>query len=428
MDFTSKRVTVIGLGKSGIAVAKLLARNGCRVKITEAGDQSSLRLRAEEMKKIGISAELGGHREDFYSDAQWMVPCPGVKPDAGPLQWAKRNRIPILSEMEVAYRFTPCPVIGITGTNGKTTTTTLIGRILASAGWKVRVGGNIGTPLSDFAAELAPQHWVVLEISSFQLEYIERFRPKIAVLLNMTTNHLDHHQNKEEYFAMKARITECQRADDWLILNAKDERLRKVAEKSRAGVLFFNGEGDTEYANDNFKAAAAVAKVLGIPEGIVSRTLRDFKGIEHRLEEVLVVDGVRFINDSKSTSVDSLRWALQNLPAPVHLIAGGRDKGGDFTELNEFLRQKVRRIILIGEAAEKLRKDWSRLEIPVELACSLKESAELAYRNSPAGTSVLLSPGCASFDMFQSYEDRGNQFKRVVMEISKRETANAPGR
>ena len=419
MVFPYKRVTIIGLGKSGIAVAKLLARNGYQVKITEANDQPALRLQAEEMQKIDISVELGSHRENFYSDAEWIVPCPGVKPNAAPLQWAKQRKIPIYSEMEIAYRFTPCPIVGITGTNGKTTTTTLVGEILKNGGRQVAVGGNIGTPLSAFVDRLTPRHWVVLEVSSFQLEYIKEFHPKIAVLLNFTTNHLDHHQNINEYFAMKNRITECQREDDWLVLNANDPWSEKVAQRSRAHVLFFNNKEDQEYVNDNYKAAVSITQILGISKTIIDQTLRDFKGIEHRLEEVMVLEGIRFINDSKSTSVASLQWALRSIPAPIHLIVGGRDKGGDFGELNPLIQEKVRRVLLIGEAAEKLRKTWQESGVPLETAVSLKEAVMLAHQGAEAGVSVLLSPGCASFDMFENYEDRGWQFKAIVHQLAK---------
>jgi UDP-N-acetylmuramoylalanine--D-glutamate ligase len=425
MDIQGKRITIIGLGKSGVAIAKLLARNGYQVKITEASDRPMLRPWAEEMHKIGVSVELGGHREDFYSDAEWVIPCPGVKPNAAPLQWARQKKIPIYSEMEIAYRYAPCPIIGITGTNGKTTTTTLVGEILKNAGWQVSVGGNIGAPLSAFVDQLMPRHWVVLEISSFQLEYIERFRPKIAAFLNFTANHLDHHQNIAEYFAMKNRITECQTEDDLLVLNAEDPWSEKVVNKSKARVFFFNNGRDREYANDNYKAAALIARILGIPKAIIDQTLLDFKGIEHRLEEVAVLDGIRFINDSKSTSVASLRWALRNVPAPIHLIVGGRDKGGDFGELNPLIQEKVRRVLLIGESTQKLQRAWRESGVSVETAVSLKEAVVLAHQEAEAGTSVLLSPGCASFDMFENYEDRGRQFKAIVHRLDEEITAHA---
>lgn len=421
----NKRVTVIGLGMSGVAVAKLLARNGYQVKITEASDRPMLRPWAEEMLKIGVSVELGGHREDFYSDAEWVIPCPGVNPNAAPLQWARQEKIPIYSEMEIAYRYAPCPIIGITGTNGKTTTTTLVGEILKNAGRQVSVGGNIGTPLSAFVDRLTPRHWVVLEISSFQLEYIERFRPKIAAFLNFTANHLDHHQNIAEYFAMKNRITECQTEDDLLVLNAENPWSEKVVNKSKARIFFFNNGRDREYANDNYKAAALIARILGIPKAIINQTLLDFKGIEHRLEEAAVLNGIRFINDSKSTSLASLRWALRNVPAPIHLIAGGRDKGGDFGELNPLIQEKVRRVLLIGEAKEKLRRSWRGSGAPLEAAVSLEDAVMLAHQGAEAGTCVLLSPGCASFDMFVSYEDRGRQFKMIVHRLTEERTAHA---
>lgn len=425
MSLPYEKVTIIGLGKSGVAVAKLLARNGYQVKITEASDHPMLRLQAEEMRRIGVSVELGGHREDFYSDAKWIIPCPGVKPNAAPLQWARQKKIPIYSEMEIAYRYAPCPIIGITGTNGKTTTTTLVGEILRNAGWRVVVGGNIGAPLSAFVDQLTPRHWVVLEISSFQLEYIKEFRPKIAALLNFATNHLDYHQNINEYFAAKSRITECQREDDWLVLNADDPWSEKVVNKSKAHVFFFNNGRDRAYGNDNDKAAALIARILGIQKAIIDQTVRDFKGIEHRLEEVAILEGIRFINDSKSTSVASLRWALRNVPAPIHLIAGGRDKGGDFGELNPLIQEKVRRVLLIGESTQKLQRAWRGSGVSVETAVSLKEAVVLAHQEAEAGTSVLLSPACASFDMFESYEDRGRQFKAIVHRLAEEITAHA---
>ena len=418
MIIQNKKVTVIGLGKSGVAVAQLLAKDGCQVKVTEIRDQPSVRAQAEELTEMGIAVELGRHQESFYADAEVIVPCPGVKPDSAPIHWAKRNRIPILSEMEVACRKTSSPIIGITGTNGKTTVTTLVGEVLKSAGKTVKVGGNIGTPLSVFVEEVAFDQWIVLEISSFQLEYTEQFRPKVAVILNITPDHLDHHKDMEEYFSMKARITERQTSDDFLLLNAKDLRLSPLAEKSSARSYFFNDGRDNQYPNDNLKAAALTGKILGIPEQIIQKTFSRFKGVEHRLEEVGIRNGVRFINDSKSTNVDSLRWALENVPAPIHLIAGGRDKGGNFSELNPLIREKAKKIVLIGESAEKLKKIWAGLGIPIKTADSLKSAILFAYQETLSGAAVLLSPGCASFDMFSNYEDRGRQFKQFIHELS----------
>ena len=419
MTSLPKKVTVIGLGKSGVAIAKLLARERYQVKVTEASNNAVLQIHAEELTKLGIAVELGGHRESFYRDTELMVPCPGVKPTAEPIQWAKRDRIPILGEMEVAYRYTPCPIVGITGTNGKTTVTMLIGEVLKNAGRLVKVGGNIGTPLSAFVNELTANHWVVLEISSFQLEYIEQFRPKIAVLLNFTPDHLDHHRDLNEYFEMKSKITQYQRPEDYLILNAKDKWLKSIKGKSRAQLLFFNQEKENESLNENEKAVVLIGSILGIPKQIIYETLQNFKGVEHRMEEIIVWENIRFVNDSKSTNVDSLRWALQNTLAPLHLIAGGRDKGGDFSQLNSLLKEKAKRVVLIGEAKGKLLNAWKELAIPLNQVDSLETAVVCACENSLPGTTILLSPGCASFDMFQNYEERGHQFKKIVHEMVK---------
>lgn len=424
MSLSYKRVTVIGLGKSGVAVAKLLAGKGYRVKVSEAGDDPLLRGRAEALRELRISAEVGGHRESFYGDAQALIPSPGVKPDAAPVQWAKRRGIPVLSELEVACRYAPCPVIAITGTNGKTTVTALVGEILKNAGKQCLVGGNIGTPLSDFVDQLTPDHWVVLEVSSFQLEYIERFRPRIAAILNFTPDHLDHHRDLEEYFGMKARITERQGPGDWLVLNDKDSKLKEVRDMSKAQVLFFNDGADDGYSNENERAVALIGRVLDISDEVIAQTLKRFKGVEHRLEEVISLHGIRFVNDSKSTNVDSLRWGLGNTPAPIHLIAGGRDKGGDFSTVKSQIREKVRRLVLMGEAKEKLQNAWDRLGIPLILANSLEEAVRAACQDAPGGTTVLLSPGCASFDLFKNYEDRGRQFKERVGRITEEMTGH----
>ena len=417
MDFTGRKITVIGLGKSGCAVARLLRTNGAEVQLSELDDNSLLRAQAQELEKIGIEVELGAHSKNFFESTDVIVPSPGVKPTSEPIQWAKENGIPIYSEMEVAYRFCPSGIIAITGTNGKTTVTTLVGQMLKNAGRPVVVGGNIGIPLSDLVSQVTPSHWTVLEVSSFQLEYIEQFKPRIAVILNFTTDHLDHHRDVDEYFAMKARITQNQKPEDWLVLNARDTRLQKLIGKTHAQIRLFNHLGGKRNANDNTRAVALIGEILDIPTEIIDQTLQNFKGVKHRLEEVAIVDGIRFINDSKSTNVDSLRWALQNVPSPIHLIAGGRDKGGDFSELSPLIREKTKRILLIGEAKEKLQGAWKDLGIPMTLADSLKSAILLAYRESPVGTNLLLSPGCASFDMFRNYEDRGDQFKAIVYEL-----------
>ncbi|HSV44142.1 MAG TPA: UDP-N-acetylmuramoyl-L-alanine--D-glutamate ligase [Candidatus Bathyarchaeia archaeon] len=419
MDFHNKRITVVGLGKSGQAAARLCHQRGARVFLSEYSPidkiDAGFRCWISEQK---IDAEFGGHSRERIEQSDLLVVSPGVPADADPIRWAKAAGILVIGEVELGFRVCPCPVIAVTGSNGKTTVTTLIGRVLEAAGRKVFVGGNIGRPLCDHVEGLTPDHWAILEISSFQLETIQQFRPQVAVLLNISQNHLDRHADMQEYIQAKARIFENQTSGDFAVLNARETVCCDLAGTVKSQVAWFNEEkaGTIVDSNPNFSAVRAVAGVLGISRECCDQVFQSFKGIEHRLESVAVVNGVEYINDSKSTTTEATRWALLRLEAPIVWICGGRDKNLDFSVLREMVTQKVRTIIAIGEARAKIQGVFDGYA-PVECFTDFKLAIEAAARVAVKGDRVLLSPMCASFDMFDNFEHRGREFKRLVKQL-----------
>ncbi|HOW42544.1 MAG TPA: UDP-N-acetylmuramoyl-L-alanine--D-glutamate ligase [Candidatus Omnitrophota bacterium] len=413
--FKDKRITVVGCARSGGACANLLQRLGARVSVTDNATDPVVQRQARSVLSSGIAVEFGVHTPGFVSGADMVVISPGVPDTAAPIRWARERSIPIVSEIEVAWMLCPAPVIAVTGSNGKTTTTTLIGRVLAAAGKKTFVCGNIGTPFTGEVGSIQPQDWVVLEISSFQLEHIRTFKPKIALILNINPNHLDRYPGMREYAAAKERIALNQDATDFLVLNAGDSALKEIASRARAPkAVYFTG---SPRRNQNQAAVEAVASILGIAPAVCAQVFDDFKGIEHRMEMVRQINRISFINDSKATTVESAVWALQNLACPVVLIAGGRDKGLDYRPILELARQKVKRVILIGEARAKIRAALSDA-LSVQEAGSLEEAVAQAYRAAAPGDCVLLSPMCASYDMFKDYEERGRKFKQAVLALN----------
>ena len=423
MDVSAKTVTVIGLAKSGRAAAELLRFKHARVRISEQQPDSAM---DPEIRKWisanGFECEWG-HREDFIRQSDLLIVSPGVRIGSRPLQWARKHHIPVWSEVELAYRFCPCPIIAVTGSNGKTTVSTLIHQILSRAGYSSVLCGNIGTPFSAQVQNLEPTNWVVLEISSFQLETVDRFKPHIAVFLNFSANHLDRHRDLEEYFSAKKRIFMNQDAGDHGVLNADDGRLKALAAELRAQVHFFNAEASDEIdmdPNPNFRAAYRVARLLGISKEIIQELWDGFQGVEHRLEKVRVLEEVVFVNDSKATTAEAGRWALERIPQPVIMICGGRDKNIDFSFLRNLVAQKVRKMIVIGEASLKLKTVFEKF-VDVQSAPDLASAVSQAYRSAQKGDCVLLSPMCASFDMFQNFEERGRVFKQLVKNLKMRD-------
>ncbi|MEW6097313.1 MAG: UDP-N-acetylmuramoyl-L-alanine--D-glutamate ligase [bacterium] len=448
LDIKDKKVIVLGLAKSGISAAKLLLKKGAKVKISDSKPSAQLQEEITLLKDLDI--ETGGHNESSLIDCELIVTSPGVPVDIPFLRKANSLNIPIISEMELAYQYLQQNlVIAITGTNGKTTTTTLIGEILKTAKQKVVVAGNIGNPLSEVVDKIDKDYLVVVEISSFQLQTIKKFRPHISVFLNFTPDHLDRHKNLDEYLKAKARIFENQAHKDFMVLNADDSTIMEVSKQFAPKPLYFsmtkkdfkNGiwieqnqiisrfkgnENNICQTQDialigphnleNILAAIGVSIILNIDLEAVRKTLRGFKGVEHRLEEVACINGIRFINDSKATNVDSVIVALRSFDKPIILIAGGRGKGCDYSRLNHLLSTKVKALILLGEAKDEIAKQVDFNDIfKVQ---DLHDAVELSYKLAKPKDTILLSPACASYDMFKNFEERGRVFKEEVAKLS----------
>lgn len=408
--YKNKKVVVIGLARSGMAAANLLKDLGAIVSVTDSGNNPALLSKAEDLRAKGIAVEIGRHTADFIRGRDLAVVSPGVNPKSPALAWVGEFNIPLISEIELAWSICPAEVIATTGTNGKTTVTTLIAAVLIAAGKKAVALGNIGRPFCEEARSLKAGDFVSLEASSFQLETIDRFRPKISLILNLTCDHLDRYKDMSEYLAAKKRIFKNQSADDYLVLNYDDPALMPLAKEARAKPVFFRQGNDL---NPNQLAVAAVCGILGIKREIYLKVFAEFKGVEHRMEKVDNINGIDFINDSKATNVDSTVWALNNTFQPAILIAGGRDKNSDYQIIADLVRQKVRLLVLIGEARDKIRKAMEGV-LPMLEASSMEEAVGLGFRQARPGDCVILSPMCASFDMFDNYEHRGRVFKDAV--------------
>lgn len=410
--FKNKKVTMVGLARSGLACANLLSALGAQVSVTEIQDsqltrENSTRLRAN------IKFELGKHTPDFIKNRDLLVVSPGVTNTAWPIIWARQFAIPVISEIEVAGILCVGTVIAITGTNGKTTVVTLIGKVLEQAGKRVFVCGNIGQPFCQDLEKIEAGDFVVLEVSSFQLENISTFKPKISCILNFSSNHLDRYANMQDYLQAKKRIFVNQDSSDYLILNYDDVGVRSLSKEAKANIIYFSQEKNL---NPNQSAVLAVASILGINKDLVLNVFKDFKGIEHRLEEVARINQVLFINDSKATTVEATLWALGNIHQPIILIAGGREKGNDYSQILDLMRRKVREVILIGEAKERMRNAFAGI-LSINEASTLEEAVSIAFSKARPGESVLFSPMCKSFDMFSNFEERGRVFKETVYKI-----------
>ena len=425
------KVVVVGLAKSGIEAARLLASRKDTVFITEFKNDESARKTIDMLVKEGVvrpeNVELGGHTDKFIKKSDLMVVSPGVRRDALPIKSAEKNKIPVISELELGY--TMCslsvPIIAVTGTSGKTTTTTLIGQMLKSGGLDAIVCGNIGNPFSGEIKKIKKNSIVVLEVSSFQLELIDKFKPKVSIILNISDNHLDRHKDMEEYITAKCRIFLNQDRKDALFLNKNDELLGEIADAVKGPrVEFFNEYRDFKARynifNEDYLAAMSAASIMGVEENKMMEVLKNFKGIEHRLEHVANVDGVDFVNDSKATTISSVDWALKSLGKNIVLIMGGRYKGGDFGLLKDLVKKKVDYIISIGEARPQIKLGLEGVK-PIFEAKDFNEAVSESFKKAKKGGRVLLSPGCSSFDMFKNYEERGKIFKELVNEIRKPE-------
>jgi len=412
--FKGKKILVVGLGRSGRASSSLLLNLGAKVFITEKDINEKLKEIALQFKSKGVEVELGRHTKDFLKGKDLVVLSPGVDDRNLIVEEAERMGIPIISEIELAFMVCPAKIIAVSGTNGKTTVTSLIGRCLEEANKTVYVCGNIGIPFSSLVLQMKKDDFVSLEVSSFQLERIVNFKPYISVLLNFSPDHLDRYRNLEEYLEAKKRLFLNQDSQDFAVLNYDDPYIREIAKIVKAKVVFFR---NNDRINQNFSAVEKVAQILGIDKEKIDNVFSNFKGIEHRLEYIGEFKGRIFINDSKATNVESTIWALDNLNPPIILIAGGRNKGLNFEKIKGKILEKVKLMVLIGESKEILRKEFKDI-VKIKEADSLKEAVEIAFNQSHPKDTILLSPMCASFDMFANYEERGNIFKQIVKDLT----------
>ena len=448
IELSGRKVLVVGLARSGVAAAKLCAREGARVTATDARPASALANQVEELLPLGVRFELGGHDEASFTGAELIVVSPGV-PLAGPLFTpARRAGVRIVGEAELASRFVTEPIVGITGTNGKSTTTALIGHLLQQSGRRVFVGGNLGTPLSERVLEGGERDVSVVELSSYQLEAVERFRPQVAVLTNLTPDHLDRYPSAEAYYQAKRAIFRAQTPDDYAVLNAGDEKTIRLHQGAHSLPLTF-GHGPAQpgaarddgsrivvrlpggeeeryetlgrtlrgaHNRENAMAAILAARLAGGSESGVREGLTSFPGLPHRLEVVRVSGGVEWINDSKATNVDSTAVALQALAGPVIWIAGGKGKGAPYAPLRPLLHGRVKAILTIGADAKAIEAELG--DVAEVAPCgTLDVAVRQAQAIAAGGDQVLLSPACASFDQFDSYEHRGAVFRALVEAI-----------
>jgi UDP-N-acetylmuramoylalanine--D-glutamate ligase len=456
LNLEAKKILVVGLGRTGLALARFLNQARAAVRVTDTAAKEKLGAQLEMMQALGIETELGPHRTESFEQADMIVVSPGVPHTIEPLVRARELRIPVIGEIELASRFIREPIVAVTGTNGKTTTTELIGSMLRNSGRSAFVGGNIGNPLINYVTAAECADVVVAEISSFQLDTIETFRPKISVLLNITADHLDRYPDFAAYAAAKMRIFENQQKEDLAVLNGSDHQVRLLTRAVKSRKLFYPGplkdeEGATlkdrrivltpeitaavgkhsqgpvaldassaalagRHNLENACAAALAALAAGAGIKGVQAALNRFQASAHRLEPVGDLNGVQYFNDSKATNVDAVARALECFSRPVLLIMGGRDKGGNFETLRAAVRQHVRMLIVMGEAAGIIASALGSEALTIA-AGSMDEAVRKAHQAAAPGDIVLLSPGCASFDRYDSYIQRGEDFRKAVEKL-----------
>lgn len=468
MQLAGKKIVVVGLGKTGIALARFLKNRQASVVVTDVAIEDKLASQAQVIRSMGLPLELGAHREQTFTAADLIVLSPGVPHTIAPVTRARERGIPVIGEIELAARFIRQPIAAVTGTNGKTTTTELLGDMLARSGFQVFVGGNIGTPLIEYADSGKPVDIIVAEISSFQLDTIETFRAQVGVLLNITADHLDRYPDFDAYSAAKMRLFENQKAGDVAVLNGADPRIRLLAPDIRARKLFYPNPAQNEQGAilnsrhialradnlepsilepksgsrlkrrpdgsagrdpvlidlsriklrgrhnlENACAASLAAIASGARVQAIQDTLDQFRGSAHRLEYIDAINGIEFFNDSKATNVDAVMRAVECFDAPLILLMGGLDKGGNFRELRQTVARHTRKLIVMGRAAELIRgalEDVTATSVAVSMADAVRQ----AYEAGKPGDVVLLSPGCASFDMYDNYAQRGEDYRQAV--------------
>ncbi|MGB9907757.1 MAG: UDP-N-acetylmuramoyl-L-alanine--D-glutamate ligase [Candidatus Saccharicenans sp.] len=449
MELKNKNVVVVGFARTGQALCDfLLEKEVARLTVSDKKPENQLE-KVEDYRKKGVEFDLGQHRPELFLAADLIVVSPGVPPLPEILE-ARNRGVKVISEIELAYDFLNCRLVGITGSNGKSTTTTLIYRILKNSGLKVHLTGNIGTPLISFVHKSRPDHIIVTEISSFQLEFTEKFRTDIAVFLNISPNHLDWHQTMENYIRAKKKLFDQQQLGDVAVLNRDDPVLWTWSRQKKSELYAFSRKHTVPrgcylknstiwlkleeelpviktkdiklrgvHNLENVMAAVIASRLAGASLPAIRQTCRDFRGLEHRLEEVRTINRVLFVNDSKATTVAATVKAVQSYSRPIVLILGGRDKGGDFSPLRRALKNRVRKILLIGEAREKIKKALAGA-FPLEEAASFRELVEKAYQAARPGDVVLLAPACTSWDMFRNFEERGRLFKKEVNYLARK--------
>ncbi len=450
MELKGKKVLVVGLGKSGLAAALFLRKRGAQVTVSDMRSAAALAKEIPALLEHGISVESGGHGLLTFRRQDLIVVSPGVPMDTPELVQVKAFGLPVIGELELAAQFLKGSILAITGSNGKTTTTVLTGKILAAAGIETQVGGNIGVPVVDLIEKSTDASWSVLEVSSFQLESTELFHPRIAVILNITPDHLDRHGSFENYALAKERIFTAQTAEDMLVLNADNPRTAEAAARTTAQVYWFSLEGEVSHGSwvqngqivfraakdatiepivslkdiplkgthnvENVLAAVCGARLAGASAEAISKAVEAFRAVEHRLEFVATINGVDYYNDSKATNVDATAKAVAAFPDCIHLILGGKDKNSNYADLSDLLRKRVKAVYTIGSAAEKIESQIRGL-VPIVSSETLDKAVAAAAKAGHPGDVILLSPACSSFDQFENYEHRGQVFKQLVMDL-----------
>ena len=443
MELRDTTVLIVGFERTGEALCRFLLDRGARVRVSEKKTADAFGDKIRTWMEQGVLFETGGHRPGSFLGADLIIPSPGVPPLAEILA-AREKGVPVISEIELAYLFLRGKIVGITGSNGKSTTTTLVHSILRDAGLKARLAGNIGTPLVSFVDKSRDDHIYVTEISSFQLEYTERFTPAVAAILNVSENHIDWHKTFDNYFGAKKKLVLRQGREGKAVLNrdnplvwslagqaasevygfSRKRRLRRGAFVEDGWVVIHDGKPERilptsrialpgTHNQENVLAAALIGHLLGVPAPALRRSILSFHGLEHRLEDVLRVGGVRFVNDSKATTVDATLKALASFGRPIVLILGGRGKGGDFSPLRGGVRKRVRSVVLVGEAADKIETALGGV-VPIDRVSNYRDVVRKAFERAVRGDIVLLAPACTSWDMFKNFEERGRTFKREV--------------
>ncbi|MCP4714271.1 MAG: UDP-N-acetylmuramoyl-L-alanine--D-glutamate ligase [Deltaproteobacteria bacterium] len=441
MDLRDKSILVVGFGKTGQATCRFLLKQGARVTVTDRRKRLDI---PDNISERQVRFETGRHTVETFLGHDLIVISPGVPMVLRGIIEAQAQGIEVISEIELAYRFLNAPLIALTGTNGKTTTTELIGHMFSQAGKTVFVGGNIGTPLIDYVTSGKHADYVIAEISSFQLEGIKHFRPRVSVLLNITEDHLDRYPSFDDYAATKAKIFLNQSRDDFAVLNHDDPRVQALGQQTEAETYYFSTAQSLKqgayddgachilrpqqeavdfslagahlvgtHNTENMLAAAMVGSICNLPPKTIQESLLHFKGLPHRMEFVAEVNGIRFYNDSKGTNVGACLKSIESLHTPIVLIAGGKDKGGSYQPLRDAVTKSTKAVVLIGEARERIHSELEHV-VPTLFADSLIKAVEAAYAQAAPGDAVLFSPACSSFDMFKNYEHRGECFKDLV--------------